>query len=494
MVIKMESNYRVFFNELIWSRGKTYYEAGRVKSIKGTSKGYTATVKGTSLYTVTFSTAPVTMNCTCPHAKEGHKCKHMAAAFIALEAHQAKAKKGDTQTNPYIGCSWYPYIKKYYNAKTGASKDDYEVMRQLRGFLNMVCDCEPDKRKDYFQEIILMVYFLENESKYYYGGSIVSACLKTLIRFRALADTGLQRKYDQLVLLMLNKLTDKDLVKTLMEDYFTYPDQMAVMLDALKQDTAHSNTTTARSILNLIKDENMVPTEPMVEQLKHYVSNKQVREWMMDYYETTQQYDKNIIMLENYRYNLAAINEDISEEMLSLFVSYAKCHKTTKRDALFEELKKNRKIKKPDLFLALKNSMSQEEWNHSGKQQVLEWTKGKNRENCLHLYRSIEAADLLFMELLKSYSLQNLNDHFFILEAYDPGLLYEMYKMFLIHQFNNESLYYPESICSNFLYYYRETPKSILALKEIIVELRDGYQENKSIIDALDRMEDRLYE
>ena len=418
----------------------------------------------------------------------------MAAAFIAFEAIQHKHTASTKQSDPYMKCSWYPSIRKFYNSKAGILRDEYQVMNLLKSYLNTVRNCDPSMSSQYFQEIILMIYFLEKTSDYYYASIVISNAITSMKTIRKSSDAALQDKFDRLVLLMLKKLRDTDTMDKIMMDYFIEKDQLDVLLDALKTDPSHHSYQVAQAVLRLIIETSDTPTERVEEQLQHYASYKSIRLWLMKYYETTQQYEKNIQMLENYQYNEARINEDLTQENLSLFTTYSRCGQIQKRDALFEEMKKNRKIKKSDLFSALKKSMSEEEWKHSGKQQVIEWAKGKNRDNCLNLYRSIDAPDLFYFELLNSYSLQDLRDHYQFLQAYDPCILFDMYKSFLKHELTSSFVYHPEAVCNDFLYYYPNNRKSIAALKEIIIELKDDFQDDIHIIKALDLMEDRIYE
>ena len=74
-----------FISKMI-TRGRDYWRAGAVKNLHCTQEKITADVEGTWLYRVEITLAGdavATLSCTCPFAKEGANCKHMAAVLFA---------------------------------------------------------------------------------------------------------------------------------------------------------------------------------------------------------------------------------------------------------------------------------------------------------------------------------------------------------------------------------------------------------------------------
>ncbi len=81
-------HWRVLFYSPAIKRGKEYYESGRVSDFSFSEKKITATVRGTKDYSVTIyldDGEVENMECTCPHAADGHCCKHMAAVLVAYD-------------------------------------------------------------------------------------------------------------------------------------------------------------------------------------------------------------------------------------------------------------------------------------------------------------------------------------------------------------------------------------------------------------------------
>lgn len=74
-----------FISKMI-TRGRNYWRAGAVKNLHCMQEKITADVEGTRLYQVEILLTDDTvesMSCTCPFAKEGASCKHMAAVLFA---------------------------------------------------------------------------------------------------------------------------------------------------------------------------------------------------------------------------------------------------------------------------------------------------------------------------------------------------------------------------------------------------------------------------
>ena len=77
------------FEGPILGRGKSCFKDGAVVGLHRGTLEWQALVVGTKLYRVGagMERGRVTsLRCNCPYAKEGKRCKHMAALFYALEA------------------------------------------------------------------------------------------------------------------------------------------------------------------------------------------------------------------------------------------------------------------------------------------------------------------------------------------------------------------------------------------------------------------------
>lgn len=87
----MNINWEYLFSNMILKRGEDYFRAGKVLAQRG-NKGRDIKVfyvYGTEPYVVKIARGDASiksMQCECPHAQDGHRCKHMAAALFRMEA------------------------------------------------------------------------------------------------------------------------------------------------------------------------------------------------------------------------------------------------------------------------------------------------------------------------------------------------------------------------------------------------------------------------
>lgn len=91
------SLWQQLFPSIILQRGRTYYNAARVKNLAKNASGYTAVVSGTADYNVAVSYEGgemTEMACNCPYARSGARCKHMAAVLYAVYGDGSVSEKG----------------------------------------------------------------------------------------------------------------------------------------------------------------------------------------------------------------------------------------------------------------------------------------------------------------------------------------------------------------------------------------------------------------
>ncbi|MGN0804947.1 MAG: SWIM zinc finger domain-containing protein [Candidatus Coproplasma sp.] len=88
----MDRSWKKLFEQKIRSRGKEY-SYFCVSDYLNDENGYQATVKGTEYYKVVISSDYQNMSCTCPYAKDGKHCKHMAAVLYYAEAFEKQERE-----------------------------------------------------------------------------------------------------------------------------------------------------------------------------------------------------------------------------------------------------------------------------------------------------------------------------------------------------------------------------------------------------------------
>lgn len=101
----MNIEWKNLFSQEILKRGKAYYRNGRVLRMNSTrtDDNYDFLVFGSNRYKVSISIyedSIANMQCHCPYAREGKRCKHMAAALFGLEENgDLKCKTAAKQTS-----------------------------------------------------------------------------------------------------------------------------------------------------------------------------------------------------------------------------------------------------------------------------------------------------------------------------------------------------------------------------------------------------------
>ena len=85
----LDKSWKEKFNEIALAQGKERYMGNRVADLKKDGDHYSAGILGRERRNVSLvlkDGKPIRMICSCPKAKSGSKCEHMAALLYALEA------------------------------------------------------------------------------------------------------------------------------------------------------------------------------------------------------------------------------------------------------------------------------------------------------------------------------------------------------------------------------------------------------------------------
>ena len=128
-------NWKELFEPHILFRGEDYYEDGRVDDPVHDCGCCTATVHGTENYEVSIFRSGGTieaMTCTCPYAREGQNCKHMAALLYFIEREgllPLNSRKPYQKTPEQLVCSMSENDVR--NFLTELAQNDPEIFRQM---------------------------------------------------------------------------------------------------------------------------------------------------------------------------------------------------------------------------------------------------------------------------------------------------------------------------------------------------------------------------
>lgn len=127
------------FSRLILNRGSQYYRKGLVQNLEQNGSDYRAEVVGSVVYKVTVQLANERnpkLTCTCPYAREGNRCKHMAAVLYAIDAGYAKGQTAQTKARRQI----FPFKKKLMASQEKYRYFNLEQITTGFVFYDTVCE------------------------------------------------------------------------------------------------------------------------------------------------------------------------------------------------------------------------------------------------------------------------------------------------------------------------------------------------------------------
>lgn len=104
--------YRLFRQHIL-DRGIEYYEDGHVIDFNYSNNKIKASVDGNNIYTVEILLEEdvLEMYCSCPHAADGHNCKHMAAVLFKFEEVLAE-QNAETDCDIALSTDFYERFNK----------------------------------------------------------------------------------------------------------------------------------------------------------------------------------------------------------------------------------------------------------------------------------------------------------------------------------------------------------------------------------------------
>ena len=161
----MNITWKHLFSNTILKRGETYFQNGNVRTGTNTSANVqTFFVSGTDLYIVKITRGKdsiKTMQCDCPYAMGGARCKHMAAALFQME------KNGDLEIDSsrdnaavkakilHKPTTVLPFKQEKRNANEEAPYQYYKFDRITKNYIFYSDDFETAKKLIESKSIIL---------------------------------------------------------------------------------------------------------------------------------------------------------------------------------------------------------------------------------------------------------------------------------------------------------------------------------------------------
>ncbi|MCI6006175.1 MAG: SWIM zinc finger family protein [Blautia sp.] len=164
-------NWHTMFQPHILDRGIEYYEDGAVTEFEISSDGYeiNAVVEGTEDYNVQIHVrgdVVESMECDCPYAESGNKCKHMAAVLFVYEDYLSENDCEDDEEE--------------YGSKTVVSSWEERFDRQKKEIIDLVNTIPEDKLRKLMVNQLLNNESLRNQLALEYGTGCDASQMKRL--------------------------------------------------------------------------------------------------------------------------------------------------------------------------------------------------------------------------------------------------------------------------------------------------------------------------
>ena len=164
-------NWHTMFQPHILDRGIEYYEDGAVTEFEISSDGYeiNAVVEGTEDYNVQIHVrgdVVESMECDCPYAESGNKCKHMAAVLFTYEDYLSENDCEDDEEE--------------YEGEKVISSWEGRFDRQKKEIMDLVNTIPEDKLRELMVKQLLNNESLRNQLALEYGTGCDASQMKRL--------------------------------------------------------------------------------------------------------------------------------------------------------------------------------------------------------------------------------------------------------------------------------------------------------------------------
>ena len=133
------------FPTAVVQRGREYYKKNLVRSLIRDGETYYAAVQGTREYQVTVHLRGErieSMECDCPYASEGNRCKHMAATLYEISARQIPGTRSERKAaaGKTGHVRIYPYAEENFPEEGKEREYRYYVPARFTGNLAIYAD------------------------------------------------------------------------------------------------------------------------------------------------------------------------------------------------------------------------------------------------------------------------------------------------------------------------------------------------------------------
>ncbi len=480
----MSHSFTAYFDDEIWKRGLALYQEGRVTHAQQQKTSYRAMVVEDKPYHVRITLSPLTMQCDCAFAKQGHHCRHMAAVMAAYEMDhtQNKAVKSDED-------EWLKQITPYLS-RSGRINNGKAFTETIQHYIDQSVDTKQAGLHCFETYLRLAAYLMKQSTFYYNFDDLIIETMRKAGELRSHLTASKRRDADHRCLLFCDTCHNPKLCRSLMDAYLEQDGDgkgMAVLLMAHRYEN--------QSVyVNAIFDHLAADGEKEEELIALCEANGdeyRLREWAIQYYRRNEQYTQGIHFCERCCAYLKAAGEDDSDALLALFLFAVLDEDDALRDRYYLIVLHHPAIAKTELFVGMKEAMK-DAWSTVGRSWMIKALQELSTQERLAILAQTSSCDLFIHEVLKQSDAHTFLPYWKCIYAYDRGLLYHFLQKVLCQELEDGNTLSAELIALWKKLW--EQPMDQRSLLHVLISCKMIYRDQPNTLQVLAQLEELPYE
>lgn len=481
----MSDSLIAYFDDEIGNKGLHLYQEGRVTSIQHQGNSYRAMVVEEKPYHVKITPNPLSMQCDCAFAKQGHHCRHMAAVVAAYEAaHPQTASPESPQDD------WRKEIAPYLN-QNGRIINGKAFTEAIHHYLAQSVDFTEAKIEPLEACLRLVAYLMKQSTFYYNFDELMIEAMQKAGELRSHLAASEISDADHRCLLCCDRCHDPKLCRSLMDAYLGSGEPESSLLPCIMAHTYENQSIYVNAVFDRLVMDHDHEAE-LIALCEANGKEPRLRQWMIEYYQKQQQYAKGIRFLERCKADLQAADQADGADVvlfLLLFAIWAKDPALTKR--YYPLVLKHPATSKTELFTKMKEAM-QEEWAATGRMWMIDALSIMTPQERLAVLAATKSAELLIHELCKMPDTHAFLPYWESIDGYDRGIAYHFIQKELCRQLTADN-----TLDADFLNLWKKLgkdPANHPSLLHILISCKMIFCDRPSALQTLTQLEELPYE
>lgn len=468
----MEYQYKSYFSNTIWNRGMEYFVKGKIDEVEKNKDTFIAKIRGTRVYTVEIeinNNRMISMECNCPHAQEGHRCKHMAALTIYIENQKREADEEFSYLDNY---QWMLSERVSYF-------DEKEFYKKTKKYIKDIITLKPEKALEECEKII---EFLDQVNFFDYNNDLIKT-IRTIFLKAKDENDNLTEWYQKFLCLSQKEFYFNEIAQLYLKTFSKQ--EVDDILDFTSKLNNEDKQKLWISYAIEMLEKQKLDIQTIIKKCQQYPLNYYYINYFLEYYKKNKmnqeisellQYqcqqslkDHNLFSLvTNETFNIAwkCINKELYFKGLNLIMD--------RYPYIIDRYLKN-----------FRKLFTESEWDEN-KKEIFKYWKGKSNDNiCLQIYKELDEFEYLIALLFEMQNFDELCDYFDQIVQYDELIAAQLFMDLFtkaVEKAKNAYDYY--QLCChidllNHLKTSRETKDGL------IIHLKEKFNKNRIFISEL---------